>query len=276
MLRAMTGSPAESDADADAGRAPYGPVCDTPVDAGRDGALVGRADVPPLALRARRGAAAAARRAHRGDDGRQRVGRAGAVLPPRRAAAACRRCRGCRASPRRTCAPTCAARTARAGIWFFSLDAARLGAVVTARATYRIPYFWSRDVDRARRVDDHLPVPAALAGTSRRTERRRDRHRRAVPTARADRARPLPHRPLVAVQRATVRAPPRAGASTIRGRCTEPGWSTWHDELVARRRPARARSASRSSTTRHRSRCGSAGRRGSRPEIDGLAHVKTS
>jgi uncharacterized protein YqjF (DUF2071 family) len=32
----------------------------------------------------------------------------------------------------------------RRGIWFFSLDAARLGAVVTARATYRLPYFWSR------------------------------------------------------------------------------------------------------------------------------------
>ena len=30
------------------------------------------------------------------------------------------------------------------GIWFFSLDAARLGAVVAARATYRIPYFWSK------------------------------------------------------------------------------------------------------------------------------------
>jgi uncharacterized protein YqjF (DUF2071 family) len=30
------------------------------------------------------------------------------------------------------------------GIWFFSLDAARLGAVITARATYRIPYFWSQ------------------------------------------------------------------------------------------------------------------------------------
>lgn len=30
------------------------------------------------------------------------------------------------------------------GIWFFSLDAARLGAVITARATYRIPYFWSK------------------------------------------------------------------------------------------------------------------------------------
>lgn len=30
------------------------------------------------------------------------------------------------------------------GIWFFSLDAARLGAVLVARATYRIPYFWSK------------------------------------------------------------------------------------------------------------------------------------
>jgi hypothetical protein len=32
----------------------------------------------------------------------------------------------------------------RSGIWFFSLDASRLGAVLTARATpYRLPYFWS-------------------------------------------------------------------------------------------------------------------------------------
>jgi uncharacterized protein YqjF (DUF2071 family) len=30
------------------------------------------------------------------------------------------------------------------GIWFFSLDAARLAAVATARASYRIPYFWSQ------------------------------------------------------------------------------------------------------------------------------------
>jgi uncharacterized protein YqjF (DUF2071 family) len=29
------------------------------------------------------------------------------------------------------------------GIWFLSLDAARLGAVITARTTYRLPYFWS-------------------------------------------------------------------------------------------------------------------------------------
>jgi hypothetical protein len=35
-------------------------------------------------------------------------------------------------------------REGRSGIWFFSLDAARLGAVVVARTTYRLPYFWSR------------------------------------------------------------------------------------------------------------------------------------
>jgi uncharacterized protein len=29
------------------------------------------------------------------------------------------------------------------GVWFFSLDAARLGAVLVARATYRLPYYWS-------------------------------------------------------------------------------------------------------------------------------------
>jgi len=29
------------------------------------------------------------------------------------------------------------------GIWFFSLDAARLAAVVAARASYRLPYMWS-------------------------------------------------------------------------------------------------------------------------------------
>jgi uncharacterized protein YqjF (DUF2071 family) len=34
-------------------------------------------------------------------------------------------------------------REGRRGIWFFSLDAARLGAVAVARTTYRLPYFWS-------------------------------------------------------------------------------------------------------------------------------------
>lgn len=32
----------------------------------------------------------------------------------------------------------------RTGIWFFSLDAARLGAVLVARAWYGLPYMWSR------------------------------------------------------------------------------------------------------------------------------------
>jgi uncharacterized protein YqjF (DUF2071 family) len=35
-------------------------------------------------------------------------------------------------------------REGRSGIWFFSLDAARLGAVIAARAIYRLPYFWSQ------------------------------------------------------------------------------------------------------------------------------------
>jgi uncharacterized protein YqjF (DUF2071 family) len=30
------------------------------------------------------------------------------------------------------------------GVWFLSLDAARASAVVTARSTYRLPYFWSK------------------------------------------------------------------------------------------------------------------------------------
>ncbi len=30
------------------------------------------------------------------------------------------------------------------GVWFLSLDAARSSAVVTARTTYRLPYFWSK------------------------------------------------------------------------------------------------------------------------------------
>jgi hypothetical protein len=31
----------------------------------------------------------------------------------------------------------------RPGIWFFSLDAARLGAVAVARTTYGLPYYWA-------------------------------------------------------------------------------------------------------------------------------------
>lgn len=34
-------------------------------------------------------------------------------------------------------------RRGRRGVWFFSLDAARLGAVLVARAGFRLPYLWS-------------------------------------------------------------------------------------------------------------------------------------
>ncbi|MDQ1463462.1 MAG: uncharacterized protein QOC73_403 [Actinomycetota bacterium] len=34
-------------------------------------------------------------------------------------------------------------RYGRSGIWFFSLDASRLGAVLAARGTFRLPYMWS-------------------------------------------------------------------------------------------------------------------------------------
>jgi uncharacterized protein len=42
----------------------------------------------------------------------------------------------------------------RTGVWFFSLDAGLLPAVLTARATYRLPYFWSRM--HVRRGDDQV------------------------------------------------------------------------------------------------------------------------
>lgn len=32
----------------------------------------------------------------------------------------------------------------RSGVWFFSLDASRFGAVAVARASFGLPYFWSR------------------------------------------------------------------------------------------------------------------------------------
>jgi uncharacterized protein len=35
-------------------------------------------------------------------------------------------------------------RRGKAGVWFFSLDAGRLPAVVAARAVYALPYYWSR------------------------------------------------------------------------------------------------------------------------------------
>jgi uncharacterized protein len=55
----------------------------------------------------------------------------------------------------------------RPGIWFMSLDAARLGAVVAARTSYRLPYMWAlaamrSDEDRVRyRGRRRWPAPDA-------------------------------------------------------------------------------------------------------------------
>ena len=65
------------------------------------------------------------------------------------------------------------------GVWFFSLDAARLGVVVVARGTYHVPYMWSR-----MRVDRHR---TAVSYTTRRwgpTGRGARSHVRVVPGAR--------------------------------------------------------------------------------------------
>lgn len=48
----------------------------------------------------------------------------------------------------------------RSGIWFLSSDAARLPAVLAARASYRLPYFWS---DMAVRVSDGRPAGVGRA-----------------------------------------------------------------------------------------------------------------
>lgn len=52
----------------------------------------------------------------------------------------------------------------RPGIWFLSLDAARLGAVVTARGTYRLPYFWS-SMRLGHRGGEPAAGPRPAAGT---------------------------------------------------------------------------------------------------------------
>jgi uncharacterized protein len=59
------------------------------------------------------------------------------------------------------------------GIWFFSLDAARLGAVAVARSTYGLPYFWSEmDVEQGGReifyrCRRRLPGPAGASSLAR-------------------------------------------------------------------------------------------------------------
>ncbi len=93
----------------------------------------------------------------------------------------------------------------RSGIWFFSLDAERAGAVVVARATYQLPYFWSA-------------MSLERRGSTLRYRCRRRWPGRPLPESRvtvrvgtlrgngAGRPGPLPHRPLAAVQRGPAHA----------------------------------------------------------------------
>jgi uncharacterized protein len=46
-------------------------------------------------------------------------------------------------------------RQGRAGVWFFSLDAARLPAVIGARLAYALPYFWARMTIRSDQAGTH-------------------------------------------------------------------------------------------------------------------------
>jgi len=87
----------------------------------------------------------------------------------------------------------------RAGIWFFSLDAARLSAVVVARTTYGLPY------------RGPMLISAALA--ARRGQRGRDQHRPPVRRRRGQRARSLPNRPVDPVQRLRQQIPAGPGLS---------------------------------------------------------------
>jgi len=52
-------------------------------------------------------------------------------------------------------------RDGRTGVWFFSLDAARLGAVLTARISYQLPYFWS-DLELQHEPAEHRPIGTTI------------------------------------------------------------------------------------------------------------------
>ncbi len=127
-------------------------------------------------------------------------------------------------------------RDGRPGIWFLSLDAARLGAVAVARASYRLPYFWSsmRITGPAcagltgRASGNRLLMPAPAPGAAHGDQPGTGPGRCSVPARRARGPGPFPDRPVGAVQRAgrtravrprgapAVAAAPRGGAD--RGR----------------------------------------------------------
>ena len=69
------------------------------------------------------------------------------------------------------------------GVWFLSLDAARASAVVTARTTYRLPYFWSKMAVTTVGSGRVVPEPSPLA-------RARSARRARSPSRSASRSRP--------------------------------------------------------------------------------------
>ena len=132
-------------------------------------------------------------------------------------------------------------REGRAGIWFLSLDAARLGAVAVARASYQLPYFWSSMrisgplTTQSRTGDQEITYSCQrrLPGPRTAISQVRVRAGAPVPARRAGGPGPLPDRPVGAVQRAgrapvlrprrapAVAAAPRGGAH--RGRQPDDG-----------------------------------------------------
>ena len=101
-------------------------------------------------------------------------------------------------------------REGRAGIWFLSLDAARLGAVAVARASYQLPYYWSSMrisgplTAQSRTGDQEIAYSCQrrLPGPAHGDQPGAGPYRRAVPARRARGPGPFPDRPVGAVQRA--------------------------------------------------------------------------
>ena len=109
------------------------------------------------------------------------------------------------------------------GVWFFSLEAARLAAVVVARSTYRVPYFWSRmEVGRKGQImrysaQRRWPNPGVV--TSRVEVEIGDQY----PRRRTHRFRPLPHCPLDALRHLGWATLDGAGAAFAVAFASDPG-----------------------------------------------------
>ena len=179
--------------------------------------------------------------------GRQRMGRARAVLPPRRAArravgavaVALRRDERAHLRPQRR-------RRARHLVLLARRRPPRRGASRRGRPT-GIPYFWSQmSIERAGSTDRRYQCRRRWPGPARRAQRRRDRDRRALPHRRAapSSTTSSPRAGRCSARRGRACTTP--APSTTRGRCTGSTPSSVHDELIpAAGLPAPERRAAR-------------------------------